>query len=150
MQGPFIYQLIVNDGQITKDRNFEAPTTMAGQKIYVISQNRSILYVGITKQSIANRFRAGQNAHTNPINGYYGYRWLNENRNLTLSIYVADQNEISNDDQFVETVEAEIAYLIRNIDGQWPEDQTEIHFHQSSEIHRCASLKIVNDIKNRM
>jgi hypothetical protein len=67
-----------------------------------------------------------------------------------LSIYVADQNEISNDDQFVETVEAEIAYLIRNIDGQWPEDQTEIHFHQSSEIHRCASLKIVNDIKNRM
>ncbi|WP_224785366.1 hypothetical protein [Pandoraea pnomenusa] len=35
----------------------------------------------------------------------------------------------------IETIEAEVVYLIRQA-GQWPKFQTEIHFHPSSAYHR--------------
>ncbi|WP_208456081.1 hypothetical protein [Burkholderia ubonensis] len=35
----------------------------------------------------------------------------------------------------IETIEAEVVYLVRQA-GQWPKFQTEIHFHPSSADHR--------------
>ena len=45
---------------------------------------------------------------------------------------------------FIETVEAEVVFLIRQEYGQWPEHQTEIHFHKSNDIHRKAAEDIIN------
>jgi hypothetical protein len=42
-----------------------------------------------------------------------------------------------------ETVEAEVVYLVRAA-GQWPEFQTEIHFHPSNEEHRTLARNIVD------
>lgn len=42
----------------------------------------------------------------------------------------------------IETVEAEVVFLIRQA-GQWPEFQTEIHFHPSNEGHREAARRIL-------
>ncbi len=149
MLGPFTYQIKVVNGEMQKDRNFESPVTLNNGKIYVISDNLQIIYVGVTSQSIGTRLRTGQDHFKNPKNGYYGYKWLNEDRNLYLDIFVSEESEIREDNEFIETVEAEVAYLVRNLDGQWPANQTEIHFHPSSEKHRRAALFIVNAIKNR-
>ena len=43
----------------------------------------------------------------------------------------------------VETVEAEVVFLIRSA-GQWPEFQTEIHFHRSEPIHREIAARIIS------
>jgi hypothetical protein len=42
----------------------------------------------------------------------------------------------------IETVEAEIVFLIRLHLNQWPESQTEIHFHPSEAKHRKAAKQI--------
>jgi hypothetical protein len=41
----------------------------------------------------------------------------------------------------IETLEAEIVFLARCA-GQWPEGQTEIHFHPSTEEHREIAANI--------
>jgi hypothetical protein len=41
----------------------------------------------------------------------------------------------------IETVEAELVYLVRK-HGQWPQFQTEIHFHPSRAEHRAIAEKI--------
>ena len=46
----------------------------------------------------------------------------------------------------METVEAEVVYLIRAA-GQWPAFQTEIRFHPSSARHRKIAGKIVSHYK---
>lgn len=43
----------------------------------------------------------------------------------------------------LETVEAEVVFLIRQEYGQWPEHQTEIHFHRSSAEHRKLARMVV-------
>jgi hypothetical protein len=43
----------------------------------------------------------------------------------------------------IETVEAEVVYLIRAA-GQWPAFQTEIHFHPSSPRHRELAEEIMS------
>jgi len=42
----------------------------------------------------------------------------------------------------IETVEAEVVFLIRS-GGQWPVHQTEIHFHASSERHREVAAQVM-------
>jgi hypothetical protein len=43
----------------------------------------------------------------------------------------------------IETVEAEVVFLIRNAD-QWPLHQTEIHFHPSTQVHREAAAAVMS------
>ena len=42
----------------------------------------------------------------------------------------------------IETVEDEVVFLIRSA-GQWPKDQTEIHFHPSTDVHRAVARSIM-------
>jgi hypothetical protein len=53
----------------------------------------------------------------------------------------ADASE-ANPCRDIETVEAEVVFLIRS-KGQWPLFQTEIHFHESSEQHRMIAAAII-------
>jgi len=45
----------------------------------------------------------------------------------------------------METVEAEVAFLIRRA-GQWPSGQTEIHFHPSEQMHRKLAEAVVQHV----
>ena len=49
---------------------------------------------------------------------------------------------VDRNERDIETVEAEVVYLIRSA-GQWPEFQTEIHFHPSTPVHRKVAEEIM-------
>ncbi len=76
------FQLKIENNQITRIldtlsnqviQSFAAPLTSQSYKLYVITKNKTILYIGTTKGSIKNRLRGGLKA--NGANGYHGYKW---------------------------------------------------------------------------
>ncbi len=46
----------------------------------------------------------------------------------------------------LECVEAEVVFLARQKFKQWPEFQTEIHFHRSRQFHRDAADRILQHL----
>ncbi|MCS3418636.1 hypothetical protein M2399_003811 [Pseudomonas sp. BIGb0450] len=97
------------------------------------------IYIGMTKQPIRNRLRLGWSANGN--NGYHGYAWRKYFTTATLDLWCHTDPSAGNGSVDIETVEAELVYLIRQA-GQWPLFQTEIHFHRSSEVHRNVAAGI--------
>ena len=73
--------------------------------------------------------------------GYYGYAWRHDIPRVNLDIWCHEDAPAENRALDMETVEAEVVYLIRS-NGQWPKYQTEIHFHQSDPRHREAAAAI--------
>lgn len=118
---------------------FSGLATSALPKLYVVSANNNPLYVGITKQSMRNRLRLGWSA--NGDRGYYGYAWRHNFSEANLDVWAQTDSASNNNCLDVETIEAELVYLIRR-KGQWPLFQTEIHFHASSDMHRAWAAKI--------
>jgi len=143
------YKMRIEESKIKFDDDFDKDAKQNCPKIYVISKNKKIVYVGITNQSIIKRFNYGVNSFSKPKNGYSGYKWLKNNANYNLSICIFDLNRSKETDVYLEIIESEIAYLARNLDGQWPEYQNEIHFHESNESQRNIALDIMNKIKNK-
>lgn len=110
-------------------------------KLYVISdaEEEVPLYIGATIQPMRTRLRQGWAA--NGATGYYGYPWRTSASRLFLDIF--HLLGCSKDDwkRELETVEAEVAFLVREA-GQWPVGQTEIHFFPSRDWHREAAREI--------
>jgi hypothetical protein len=116
----------------------------ARPKLYIISASDEPIYVGVTKQPIRSRLRLGWAA--DGATGYYGYAWRNQLTKARLLVWYHEDapTNLSSTQacRDVETVEAEIVYLIRRA-GQWPRFQTEIHFHASSEEHRRLAQRVL-------
>jgi len=74
-------------------------------------------------------------------NGYHGYAWRRQLTSAELYLWCQEDPPAENVDRDIETVEAEIVFLVRQA-GQWPAFQTEIHFHTSTQIHRDAAAQI--------
>ena len=91
-----------------------------------------------------NRLRQGWQAAGK--GGYYGYDWRKELTKSDLDIWCHEDPRDKNSMLDIETVEAEVVHLIRQ-SGQWPQYQTEIHFHPSNETHRAAANKIIGHYK---
>jgi hypothetical protein len=120
---------------------FAAPVSTRGiAKLYTLFNEESLMYVGITRQSLSARLSYGFRA--NGASGYHGYKWKSHEGSLRLSVWTAqsDGNYASLRD--LETVEAEVAFLCRQDAGQWPKFQHEIHFYPSSLWHREAAARI--------
>lgn len=117
--------------------HFIAPVTTKGNKIYLVGKNGLIHYVGITKQSMSSRLWIGVNP--NHKTGFHGYKWLKKNGVHILIIWTF------NDDVHVEAIEAEIVHFFRVQHDQWPEYQTEIHFHPSTSEQRSLAKKILKE-----
>lgn len=107
-------------------------------KLYVASYHGEPIYVGITRQPVGTRLRYGWTARGR--NGYHGYAWRHEFPAVDLDIW-CHTDAVERNCRDVETVEAEIVYLIRKA-GDWPRFQTEIHFRQASEAHRAVAAQI--------
>ena len=120
--------------------NFSGSATSKKPKLYIASVEEKPIYVGVTKQSIRNRLRLRWKA--NGKGGYYGYAWRNELTAATLDIWCHEDAPVEDSCLDTETVEAEVVFLIRDA-GQWPAYQTEIHFHQSTTIHREIAASIM-------
>ncbi len=113
-------------------------------KLYVISAEGSILYVGITRQRMSDRLRLGFSAAGQT--GYYGYAWRHKFSKAILSIWVHEDAPSEDPMRDIETVEAEVVFLARMNSGAWPRGQTEIHFHPSTNVHRDVATSIWNAI----
>jgi hypothetical protein len=108
-------------------------------KLYIISISGKPVYVGHTKRSVRARLYEGWNATGK--HGYHGYRVRHGNAKAVLSIW-CHMDAVGRNARDIETVEAEVVYLIRS-QGQWPEFQTEIHFHPSKQVHRKVAEGIM-------
>lgn len=143
--GPESYKLIfdANTFAVTCPKgtpNFSGIATSKKPKLYIASVEGKPIYVGVTKQSIRNRLRFGWKAKGK--GGYYGYAWRKTLTAATLDIWCHEDAPAENPCLDIETVEAEVVFLIRDA-GQWPAYQTEIHFHESSTVHREIAASIM-------
>ena len=135
-------------------RKFSGRATSNLPKLYIVSVDERPIYVGITKQSMRNRLRYGWTADGSK--GYHGYRWRHhfDRANLDVWYHIVDDNgsnvPLTTDAALldIETVEAEVVYLVRG-SGNWPEYQTEIHFHPSSAEHREIAERVHNHYNKR-
>lgn len=120
---------------------FSGIATSKKPKLYIVSIDGEPIYVGVTRQSIRNRLRFGWNAAGK--GGYYGYAWRHALTEAFIDVWCHDDASGKNPALDIETVEAEVVFLIRCA-GQWPTYQTEIHFHLSSKIHRDVAARIMS------
>jgi hypothetical protein len=120
---------------------FNAPFSTRGvAKLYTLACDHSLLYVGIAQQSMAGRLRDGFSATGK--GGYWGYKWKDLERTLKLTVWTAKSDGQHVSLRELETVEAEVAFLCRQLSGQWPAFQHEIHFYPSAPSHRDAAAEI--------
>lgn len=137
--------------EMKKIRNFEKPVTENKlYKIYIVKDKFNIIYIGVTSQGMTTRLRYGLNPKG--ANGYHGYKWKHLNQ-VGLFIFCFDRFKTKSERKIIEekmeTIEAEIVYLIRNKTGNWPKYQTEIHFHNLTENEKKAARSIYEAIKNK-
>jgi hypothetical protein len=76
------------------------------------------------------------------IGGYYGYALNDKHSAADFDIWCHENPPAKNSDRDMETVEAEVVFLIRRA-GRWPLFQTEIHFHPSMPHHRKIAETII-------
>ena len=145
IDGPERYQLTFTPEVFTvlcaKGTNkFSGLSTSDLPNLYIASIDNKPIYVGITKQSIRNRLRLGWNAKGE--SGDYGYAWPHGHTTVVLDVW-CHSDAVERNERDIETVEAEVVYLICAA-GQWPAFQTEIHFYPSSSRHREVAAEIMS------
>lgn len=145
ISGPERYKLNFDSGafavQCEKGTpKFSGIATSDKPKLYIVSVDNKPIYVGVTKQPIRNRLRLGWSA--NGESGYYGYAWRHHLTEANIDIWCHEDAPLENSAFDIETVEAEVVFLIRCA-GQWPLYQTEIHFHPSTWTHRDVAASIM-------
>ena len=122
---------------------FSGIATSMKPKLYIASVDEKPFYVGVTRQPLRNRLSLGWRARGRA--GFWGYAWRHHLCKAFLDVWCDEDPPARDGDPpmlAVETLEAEVVFLIRR-KGQWPEHQTEIHFHPSSEIHRNVAEAVV-------
>ncbi len=172
--GPHTYQIAWGSSKetpkVVKSANgkpqFSNPVTCKSKpKLYVVSHHCRPIYVGTTTDSITKRLNGGFKANPKTSHGYRGYLWKNlreaaihiwmltpegpdfDSMNADPSMTRWEGNCQQRENIVVETVEAEVVLLIHQEYLQWPEYQTEIHFHQSQDPHKKAARDIIKQYK---
>lgn len=119
---------------------FSGIASERSHKLYVVSRENWPIYVGVTTQRMSTRLRLGFTAKG--ASGYHGYAWRRTFKDAVLDIWAPTPGSGNLTKLDAETIEAEIVHLIR-LKGQWPQWQTEIHFHPSNEVHRQIAASIL-------
>ena len=122
-------------------RTFTKPLTEKRYKLYAIKENKKILYIGITRQSLSSRFRLGLSADGG--NGYHGYKWKDMKKVKVLVWFFDNYNKNQ-----LESIEAELVYLVRNKTNRWPRFQNEIHFNNNFAKGKKVAEQIFELIKD--
>ena len=157
----FPYEYVNPKGE-NGEKAFVPPFNREGLKLYVISDGGTPIYVGRTKDPILERLGSG----LRPSPNSYGYLWRHYLKEATIDIWILtlDKQDISEMEEdpsmkrakkdnseearieeiIIETLEAEVVFLIRQRAGKWPKYQSEIHFHQSQKMHKRIAAEIVS------
>lgn len=147
----FSYQIVsLNPLRVASDagaKGFRGEITRHCSKVYVISSGQNIVYVGSSRQPILRRLSGALRA--TGVGGYYGYAWKSSADPLRIDVWIFPEITGQKGKRCLEaeTVEAELVYLVRQIQGNWPQHQTEIHFHQSTEQHRQVARTIFDAVR---
>ncbi len=144
---PQLYRLILKPSaayeatlQGSLKPGFTKPVSTICPKLYVVTRENDVHYVGVTNRPMASRLNMGLKAKGK--GGYHGYKWKNLKSPLRLLVWSFPEESKPFLRQ-LETVEAEFAFLIRKDTGQWPQSQTEIHFYQASSAQLKAVAQMV-------
>lgn len=131
------YSLVCNRGGTT----FHAPVTQRCPKLYVFADDKKLLYIGQTVQSMSTRMRMGFKA--DGTSGYHGYRWRTVRKKATCHVWCL--RGVTREDELhtLECIESEVVFGYRKRFDQWPPFQTEIHFHQSNSRQRELAKEIL-------
>lgn len=136
--GPDKYDLTLTPTAYKLDRKFCGIACKKKiPKLYVVVAEGHVVYVGVTRQPMNTRLRYGFKAKGR--GGYYGYAWRNKHTRASLYVWAAHKDAHAS---VLETIEAEVVFLVRHSTGAWPDCQTEIHFHQASEEHKQAASDV--------
>lgn len=156
MRKCYCYQLKLEDVRsnglskkmIKKEVNFDPVVNKPGlSKLYVVKANKEFVYVGIARQGMREKLRRGLNPTKNDISrGYHGYKWCGL-KSIMIYIWLLPEDNKKMD--IVESLEAEVTYLIRKNTGAWPKYQNEIHFHQPSGKVAREAKEIFSFLKSR-
>ena len=151
LTGPHQYRLIIQPGGGRYEHDpalghahFVAPVTTRSPKLYIVSAGAAPIYVGQTVQSLRARMRLGFSA--DGLGGYYGYSWRHQHPSVDLRIWLLEDAPEETELIDLQTIEAELVYLLRHRLGQWPSYQTEIHFYPSEPIHRNLAEQVYSHI----
>lgn len=153
--GEISFDLVPMDVQ--KIRAIDSPNRL----IYVIKNSNEILYIGEAKSNLKKRITRGFVAYRfwkrneQARNGYKGYKWIEmfdqkesgkTLEKLSLTCFLFDESHNENR-VFIEAIEGELVFLIRNQTGQWPLFQNEIHFNNEHPKSKSIAQKIFQKIK---
>lgn len=150
LEGPYTYTVATHPegGYSVRSEcgkgNFVAPVTTRSPKLYAFSRNGVLHYIGQTVPGMAARMRLG--FQPDGSSGYYGYSWRYHFSEMELHVWrlngVREEEEWWN----LECIEAEVVYAYRARKGQWPESQTEIDFHPTSDAHLKLAEQVYSAI----
>jgi hypothetical protein len=151
MSGPTIYS-VSKDGETSYElsgsegeKHFHGSLAKAGPKIYVYSHGGSIIYVGITRQTMAARISLGINPKYSKH--YRGYKFFDDYSSVTLHVWcLSDLSPIKEEaNADLQKIECEVVYLYRYYFRQWPKSQTGIHFAKTEPEHRRLAMRIFKE-----
>ena len=118
-----------------------------GYKIYVITNEAGVHYVGCTCTRMSSRLNVGHIRRKEGKNGYHGYKWLGLTGLQLHIFYLTGLEHPSKDEQttllnkrVAERIEAELVYAVRSATGGWPLCQHEIHFHNLEDRTDLAEM----------
>ncbi|EDP94760.1 hypothetical protein U8527_07560 [Kordia algicida OT-1] len=135
MQNPYIFNLRLKNRKIESWTEFKSgkilatlssPLTGSDYKIYVITWQKNIVYIGTTRDRIKNRLNSGLKG--SPKKGYHGYKWKDQEE---IRVFIWNFPALNKEQ--TENIEAELAYIVRKKTGKWPKFQNEIHFNNKYE-----------------
>lgn len=142
ISGPEHFKLIFDAKKCTAKFSGMAKNRLP--KLYVVVSGGALVYVGVTKRTMRERFYSGWNAKGK--NGYHGYAFRHTHTDADLYVW-CHEDAPKGSTLDLETVEAEVAFLIRSA-GQWPCGQTEIHFHPSGPEHRELAAAVMQHVRD--
>ena len=162
------YPFTIDYGYINFKKKDDLPFSCRGPKLYVISVSGRPIYVGTTTKPIKKRLSDGikPSSSSRYLWSHWNHFPLEELAVDVWAVNVDDKDiETMKDDPnmklaidgivnkspkdiILETVEAEVAFLIRRDTDKWPKYQIEIHFHQSQDTHREIAEEIVSHYRS--
>lgn len=128
------YEVVLNGAE---RKGFSKPATVKCPKLYVVTRQQEIHYVGVANRQMSARINHGLKAKGK--GGYHGYKWKDIRDPLKLFVWSFPDKSWKFFFREIETVEAEFTFLVRKQTGRWPINQTEIHFWQPTPAHLNAA-----------
>ncbi|MGM5002919.1 hypothetical protein AB8A05_29620 [Tardiphaga sp. 538_B7_N1_4] len=142
--GPELYKLTCSPTEYEVEcqhghRKFSGHANTKQPKLYVVSVDNRPIYVGLSRRLMRERFWTGWNSTGK--RGYHGYKFRHKITSADLAVWTC-LDRIDPKARDMEAIEAEVVFNVRAKTEQWPESQTEIHFQQSTPIHRKIAAEI--------